>query len=199
MTRNFSLKDVRIKDPRVAMRVIIGVLLAANLVAAIVAFKPFGGSAEDLRREQQSLGTQLTAARARLAASRQLVQRVETARTQGDEFLGKYFMPAGPASAMVLTELTDLANASGIKMGQAQFSREEIEGSDSLMMLSWQVGFEGTYTNLAKFVNMVDKSPRFFIIENLSAAAPQQQGGQALNVTLKIDSFIRNAEGVPVI
>jgi len=39
-----------IKDPRVVMRAIIGVLLAANLVAAILAFKPFGGSAEDLRR-----------------------------------------------------------------------------------------------------------------------------------------------------
>ena len=104
-------------------------------------------------------------------------------------------MTSSEASALVLTELTALAKESGIKMGQAQFSREEVEGSNSLVMQSWQVGFEGTYANFAKFVNLVDKSQRFLIIENMSAAAPQQQGGQSLNVTLKIDSFIRDAAG----
>ena len=29
------------------------------------------------------------------------------------------------------------------------------------------------------------------IIENMQAAAPQQQGGQTLNVTLKIDTFVK--------
>jgi type IV pilus assembly protein PilO len=195
MTRNFELKGAQVKDPRVMMRVIIGVLLVANLTAAILAFKPFGGSAEDLRTEQQSLSAQLTAARTRLATSQRLVDKVQTARREGDQFLGEYFMTSSEASALVLTELTELAKESGIKMGQAQFSREEVEGSNSLVMQSWQVGFEGTYANFAKFVNLVDKSPRFLIIENMSAAAPQQQGGQSLNVTLKIDSFIRDAAG----
>src|SRR4051812_33241979 len=109
MTRNFELKGAQVKDPRVMMRVIIGVLLVANMAAAIVAFKPFGGSAEDLRREQQSLSGQLTAARARLAASQRLVDKVQTARREGDQFLGQYFMTSSAASALVLTELTELA------------------------------------------------------------------------------------------
>jgi hypothetical protein len=199
MSRNFSLKDVRVNDPRVAMRAVIGVLLLANLIVAAIALKPFGGSADDLRREQQSLGAQLTAARIRLTASRQLVDRVQTARSQGDEFLGHYFMKEDMASAQVLTELTELAQQSGIKMGQSSWSRDEIEGSDTLQMLSWQVGFEGTYANFTKFVNLLDKSPSFFIIETLSANAPQQQGGQSLNVMLKIDSFIRYAAGAPAL
>ena len=62
-------------------------------------------------------------------------------------------------------------------------------------MLSMQVGFEGTYANLTKFVNLIDKSERFLIIESLQAAAPQQQGGQRLNVTLKIDTFVKEAPG----
>lgn len=198
MTRNFNLKGVKVKDPRVVMRAIIGVLLVANLAAAIIAFKPFGGSADDLRREQQSLSGQLSAAQARLLASQRLVNKVQTARTQGDQFLGQYFMASGISSATVLMELTDLAKESGVKMGPSSFTRQEIEGSDSLVMQSMQVSFEGTYANLAKFVNLVDKSARFFIIENMTAAAPQQQGGQALNVTLKIDNFIRDV-GAPAL
>ena len=52
-----------------------------------------------------------------------------------------------------------------------------------------QAGYEGTYANLAKFVNLLDKSPRFLIIESMMAAP--QQTGQVLNVTIKVDTFVK--------
>jgi Tfp pilus assembly protein PilO len=201
MPRSFNLpKGLSVTDPRVMMRAIIGVLLAANLAAAVIAFKPFGGSAEDLRIEQQSLATELAQSQSRLAAARQLVEKVRKARTEGDAFLGKYFTDTGTTGAMIVEELRKSATDAGIKMGQATFNFEPIEGSDTLQMLTTQVGFEGSYANFSKFVNLLDKSPRFMIIENLQAAAPQLQAagahaapaaGQALNVTLKIDTFVR--------
>lgn len=192
MPRNFKLPfALNVKDPRVAMRVIIGVLLLANLAAAVVAFKPFGGSAEDLRRQQDALRAQVTRAQQNLKASRELVGKVEKARAQGDDFLTKYFTDIEQTSAMIYTELVEASRQAGIKMNGAQLDRGEIEGSETLQMLTTKVGFEGNYANLTKFVNLLDKSPRFMIIEDLQAAAPQQQGGQALNVTLKIDTFVK--------
>jgi len=67
---NFEWKGVTAKDPRVVMRAIIGLLLAANLVAAVIAFKPFGGSAEDLRRQTEMQRSQLARAQANLANTR---------------------------------------------------------------------------------------------------------------------------------
>ena len=195
MARNFSIRGVKIQDPRVVMRAAIGVLLAANLAAAVVAFHPFGGGADDLRRDQQRLGAQLSQLQQRLASSRVLVNKVNTARTQGDQFLGQYFTSEGTTASTILAELTQTAKDAGIRMGTAQCSYEPIEGSNTLKMLSTQVGFEGTYANLTKFVNLLDKSPRFMIIESMQAAAPQQQGGQSLNVTLKIDTFVKGAPG----
>jgi type IV pilus assembly protein PilO len=184
---------LNLKDPRILMRAVIGVLLAANLAAAIVAFKPFGGSADDLRRDQQSLASRLSQSQDRLARSKLLVEKVQKARSEEDAFLTKYFTDTGSTGAMILTELNQAAREAGIKMGQVTFSYEPLEGSDTLQELSTQAGFEGSYANLCKFVNLLDKSPRFMIIENLQAAAPQQQNGQALNVTLKIDTFVRGA------
>src|SRR5437899_3066101 len=192
MLRNFKVNP---KDPRLAMRAILGTLLLANVVAAVVVLKPFGGSAEDLRHQQHALEGQVSQIQARLATSRKLVDKVQTARQDSDEFLGEYFMDEPTSSAMILDELTTTAKEAGIQMGQAQWSREPIEGSETLFMLSMQVGFEGTYANLTKFVNLIDKSERFLIIESLQAAAPQQQGGQRLNVTLKIDTFVKEAPG----
>jgi Tfp pilus assembly protein PilO len=207
MPKSFDLAALNFKDPRVAMRGVIGVLLAANLAAAVVAFKPFGGSAADLEAQRQSLSAQLTQLQARVARNGQLVEKVEKARTEGDSFLGKYFSDTGSTGEMIVSELNQAAKDAGVKMGQATWNREPIEGSDTLEMLTTQVGFEGSYANLTKFVNLLDKSPRFMIIENLQAAAPQVQTqaggrgtpppvtGQALNVTLKIDTFVRASAG----
>ena len=193
MPSRFDVK--RLKEPRVLMRAIMGTLLAANLGAAIFAFHPFGGGAEDLAREQESLNAQLTRLEARAAASKRLVNKVETARTAGDQFLDQYFMDINRASALIVDELYKTARAAGVQMGQTSFNRNDIEGSDTLIMLSANVGFEGTYANLTKFVNLLDKSPRFLIIENMNATAPQSQGGQNINVTLKIDAFIKDPSG----
>jgi type IV pilus assembly protein PilO len=191
MPKSFNISGLKLKDPRVAMRVVIGALLVANLAAAVVAFKPFGGSAEDLRREQESLRAQVTRMQQVLANGRQLASKVEKARVERDQFIAKYFTDTDTTSAMILTELDQASRSAGIKMGQAQFTPEEIVGSETMHMLRTNVGFEGNYANFAKFVNLLDKSPRFMIIENLNAAAPQQQGGQLLNVTLTIDTFVK--------
>lgn len=185
------------------MRIIMGTLLAANLAAAVVAFKPFGGSADDLRREEESLQVQLRQLQAKLATTRRLTDKVQTARTQGDQFLGKYFLDERTVSATLVQELDNMATTAGIKMGQASLQPQEIEGSATLYMLSIQAGFEGSYANLMKFVNLVDKSPRFFILENMRAAAPQQQGPQrtaqpALTVSLKIDVFVTTQPGAVI-
>jgi Tfp pilus assembly protein PilO len=191
MPKNFNARSLQ--DPRVLMRAIIGVLLAANLVAAVVALKPFGGSAEDLRRQQAALSAQLAQLEKQLAYNKQLVEKIQKTRTEEDRFVNQYFSDTGTTGAMILAELTQTAKEAGIKPGTATFALEQLEGSDTLQELTTNMGFEGTYANFTKFINLLDKSPHFMVIENLQAAAPQQQGGQALNVTLKIDTFVRGA------
>jgi len=199
MPRNFKLaeklkwKGVAIKEPRVLLRAAIGTLLAANLVAAVMAFKPFGGSADDLRREQQALRVQLARLQTRAATSKRLVEKVETARREGDQFLANYVTDLRTMSSSIQAELNRTAKEAGIKALPATLDLEPIEGSDTLEMMTISAGYEGSYADLTKFVNLLDKSPRFLIIENMQTAP--QQGGQSLNVTLKLDTFVRETAG----
>ncbi len=185
----WKLDRARLKDPRVAARVVVGALLAANLAAALAAFHPWGGSAEDLRREEESLRGQVAAARARLERTRALVAKVEHARAEGDEFLDRYVTDARVTASVLIAELNRTAKEAGIRQKEATFVMEPVEGSDTLSQMTISVGYEGTYKNLTKFVNLLDKSPRFLIIENM-VAAPQQSGPN-LNVSFKLDTFVR--------
>ncbi|PWU03739.1 MAG: hypothetical protein C5B51_18360 [Terriglobia bacterium] len=190
MPRNFR---AAIKDPRLVMRVIIATLLAANLVAAVLAFKPFGGSADDLRRQQTDLRRQLAQAQAHLADTGRLVGKVEMARREGDDFLSKYFTDRRTTFSTVIAELDRAAQEAGIKPRDRSAELNAIEGSDTLQMMSISAGYEGTYAALEKFVNLLDKSPRFLIIESMQAAP--QQNGQTLTVTVKLDTFVRELPG----
>ena len=171
------------------MRILLGVLLAANLVAAGILLFPPGGSAEDLERELASLQSQAATKRALLEKTRQHVAAVELGRAEGDQFLGTYFLTRRAAAEMLLTELGNAAAGSKIKSKESSISIEPIDGSDTLSMMSIVANYEGTYADLLHFVHEIDRSKSLMIIESLNAAP--QSGTNNLSVSLKLDTFVR--------
>ena len=171
-----------------AWRIVLGGLVVANLAAAALMMYPPGGSADQVERQFSTLQSQVAARRAVLLKTRQNVAAVAKGRGQGDEFLGSYFLARRTAYSTLLSELVTAADQAQIKPREHAYVIEPIEGSDTLSMMTITANYEGTYSNLMKFVNAVDRSPRLLIIEGLNAA-PQQNS--TLSVNMKIDAFVR--------
>jgi hypothetical protein len=196
MRRSFSLPvkglGMAWNDPRFAMRVLIGILLAANLWAAVEAFRPFGGSVEDLERQRAALAGRETDLDARIAADRKLTEKTQSARLEGDRFIEKYFVEARTSASDITEAVYQAATDAGVQILNASYDLQSLEGSSSLQMLTVTAGYEGNYQSLTKLINLLDKSRRLFIIESMQTAVPQQNG-QKLTIQLKIDAFIRGA------
>jgi len=173
------------------IRIVLGALLAANLIAAGLVMFPPGGSAESLQREMATLQSQLAQSKARVERSREHVAAVEKGREEGDQFLAGYFLERRTAYSTLLTEISEAATSSKIKQREYSYSTEPIEGSDTLSMMSITANFDGSYRDVLSFVHELDKSPRLLIIESLNAAP--QQGGNTLSVSMKIDTFVRDS------
>lgn len=188
MRRNFSA-NTNWRDPRIVGRVLAGILAAANLVAAALIVFPPGGSADELERQLASLQSQAAAQRAQLVRTRQHADSVEKGRQEGDQFLGNYFLARRTAYSTLLSELVSAADQSKIKPKEHAYSTEPIEGSDALSMMTISANYEGSYANLMHFIHEIDSSPRLLIIEGLNAAP--QQGSGILNISMKIDTFVR--------
>ena len=186
-----SLNWQKLKDPRVTVRAAIGVLLVANLAMAVLAFKPFGGSADDLMKQETAREAELDTLNNQVHTTKQMVEKVQLARQAGNDFLAKYFMARRNTTTAIWSELQRIATESGVTAGPDSYEFDAIEGSDTLQILRVQVGCEGNYQNIAKFVNLLDKSPRFLIVENMHANAVQT--GQKVNVSFKVDSFVKDA------
>jgi hypothetical protein len=176
-----------------ALRVLLGVLLAANLVAAGFLLYPPGGSAEDLQKELASLQSQATTKKALLEKTKQHVAAVELGRSEGDQFLGTYFLTRRAAAERMLTELGNAASGSKIKEKERSISIEPIDGSDTLNMMSIVASYEGEYADLLHFVHQIDQSSSLMIIESMNAAP--QAGSRMLSVSIKLDMFVREDQG----
>jgi Tfp pilus assembly protein PilO len=193
MRKSFNLSS-QWREPRVLLRGIIGALLIANLAAAVIAFKPFGGGADDLERQEASLQQQISTMRKRIDAGKLLVDKMQNARHDKDQFLAKYVTDERIGTSTLLEELQRIATEAGVKQLPITQNEQDIEGSSTFKMVTVTEGCEGSYASLAKFINLVDKSPHFLIIESLQTTAPQQNGG-ALIVQLKINTFVNGGEG----
>lgn len=186
----------RYSSPQFILRAVIGVLVVANLVGVGLLLYPPGGSAEDLEKELASLQSQAATKRALVEKTRQHVAAVELGRSEGDHFLGNYFLPRRTAPAMMFSELARAAAGSKIVDKGASVSIEPIDGSDTLSMMSITANYEGKYPDLMHFVHEIDRSSTLAIIESLNAAP--QANTDVLSVAMRLDLFVRDDSGLPL-
>jgi hypothetical protein len=187
MPRNSSLK-IGVSNPQSVIRLVLGLLAAANLVAGYFVFRPLGGSPQELRQQVVEMRGQIRQQSAALDRTKVLAGKIEIGRGEGDKFMSKYFLPRRTAYSTIMAELTDLATQAKITPKESANSIDPIEGSDVLEMMQITANYETTYGDLVRFINMVDKADRLLVMESLNATP--QQGGGKINVMMKLDTFV---------
>ena len=188
MPRNFSLRAVRLTNPRSVIQLVLGVLVAANLVAGYFVLRPLGGSSQELRQQAAEMTAQIRQQQGVLDRTRLLASKIELGRGEGDKFMTKYFLPRRSAYSIVMAELNDLAGQAKVTAKESANAIEAVDGSDTLEMMQITANYEATYADLVRFVNLIDKSDRLLVMESMNATP--QQGGGKLNVLLKLDTFV---------
>lgn len=181
------------RDPKSAVRAVLGVLLLANLAAAWFVFQTPGGSLESLESDVLAAQRTLAARQAALEGAQRAVDLAAKANESGGQFLDVYFLARRTAYSTLLAELEEAAGKAGIKPRDRSYNYEPVEGSEDLGMLTINANYEGTYGDLIQFVNAIDRSRRLLIIDQL-AAQPQAQAG-GLVVNMKLNAFFREEAG----
>ena len=140
------------------MRLGLGLLLAANLVAGYFVLRPIGGSPSELRQQATEMRAQIRQQQHALDQMRSLAGKIEIGRGEGDGFMGKYFLPRRTAYSTIVAELNQVANESKVTPKESSYGIEPVEGSDTLKMMQITANYEANYADLIKFVNLIDKS-----------------------------------------
>jgi type IV pilus assembly protein PilO len=177
------------RDPRAPWKIGLAALGLANIAAFFLFVRPIGGSARDLDEELRRLQSSYRAEQQQVNRAKAIAAKLTTARTEQEKFMNSHFMDRRTASSTILTELGGAVKNAGLTLREHSFVIEPVEGTDRLGMMTISANYEGSYGDLIRFVNLMDHSPRFLIIDTIQAA-PQQQTGK-LAVRFRMNTFVR--------
>jgi type IV pilus assembly protein PilO len=181
------------REPQIVSRLVLGVLLVANIFAAWTVVSPVGGSSEELEAQIAGVRVQIEQRRTAVERLRNINSRVEQGRTATDEFMLSHFMTRRTASSTIVSEIIRVAKESGMRAKEHAFAFDPIEGTEDLTIMTVTGSYEGTYGDLLQFINRLDKSPRFLIVDTLTATPVQGSGN--LTVSIKMNTFVREESG----
>jgi len=160
--------------------VALAVLLALDVVAVVVLLTPLAGSAAARRQEFATVRRQVQAKIKQVIPPDQVQVRVDEARTQIDAF---YKDRLASGSAALTADLGKLASQSGVQLNAARY--EELDSDlPGLRHVRITANVTGDYLQEVKFINSVERSKMFLIVDSISLAE-QSAGVVRLGVTLE--------------
>ena len=173
-----------LRQTRKNLKVALAVMVAVDLVAAIVYFSPVVGSTESRRQEMNELQFELTTKTRQVAPLKDLPQKVVLASQQINNFYKKRFPTQ---QSQILTEIGKLAVANGVSIEQEKYSIKDAEvgGLEPELM---EVGLSGNYTSLARFINAVERDEMFFIIDSVTLGG---QANRPVRLDMKLETYLK--------
>jgi|SRR3984885_6125185 type IV pilus assembly protein PilO len=169
----------------------VGLLLILNLVLGVRLFLAWStlrsASAEQLQQQQ----TAYRALQLEMSPLRGLPQKVDLSRTQADEFYAARFPSA---YSTVSATINDLATKNSVRLTNLAYTPTPAVAG--LAQLRMDASLSGEYAPMMHFINGLERSKTFFLINGLTLTG--QQGG-LVNLRLRLNTYLHAAglNGLP--
>ncbi len=172
-------------NSRRGLKIAIGAMLAADLVAVVVLFSPLVGSEDSRRLQINELRAELTKKTHAVEPLRGMDKKIVLAKNQIGEFYKDRF--AAKDSDLV-NELGKLASENSIHIQQEHYKEEDAESS-GIVPVEIDGSFSGDYLQLVRFINTLERSKMFFEVDSVDLAG-EGEGPVKLGIT--IHSYLRS-------
>ncbi len=147
-----------------------------------------------LSNKLEASSVQLQEARAaRTAAERQIAAYNEVLQTIDQVYTEWWATPEERLTALIL-EIRKLAAKSQLRPPSVSYNHaaSSLKGEPT-STLSISFGVQGSYHQVRKFINMLELSPQFVIIDELGLSGPAD-GGSTLQFSIQLKTLFRETE-----
>jgi Tfp pilus assembly protein PilO len=172
-------------NSRRKLKVAIGAMLAADVIAAAVLFSPLVGSADSRKLQLSQLRVELQKKTREVEPLRGMDKKIVLAKDQ----IGGFYKDRFAAKDSDLTnELGKLAAENGVRIQQARYKEEDAESS-GVIPIEIEGSFSGDYLQLVRFINTLERSKLFFTVDSVDLAG-ESTGPVKLQITMH--SYLRS-------
>jgi len=172
-------------NSRRKLKIAIGAMLAADVVAMAVLFSPLVGSADSRQLQLHQLSVELQKKTRTVEPLRGMDKKIVLAKDQ----IGGFYKDRFALKDSDLTnELGKLAAENRVQIQQAKYKQEDAESS-GVIPVAIEGSFSGDYLQLVRFINALERSKLFFAVDSVDLAG-ENTGQVRLGIT--IHSYLRS-------
>jgi type IV pilus assembly protein PilO len=172
------------------------VLVASLLLAdAVMAFYYFNMAASDrpAHQELQAQTTEIRLLQADVARARAIQQAMPSTKADCERF--KQSLPSARTGFSVITsELGELGHKAGLQITSLDFHSADIRARD-LTEVAVNASVSGNYKSIMNFVNGLQRSKNYYIVESLTLGQDTGPAGASgiVKVDLHLKSYFKGA------
>jgi type IV pilus assembly protein PilO len=174
-----------IRETRKKLMPVVIALVVLDLACVGYLFSPAGRSRQARQREYVKLRQQLVAKQQEVLPTRGMDQKLKQA---SKDITGFYDTRFPTEYSSVAEELGKIAADTGVHVSGVKYDEKDaaIEG---LRKVTMELSISGDYLQEVKFINSLERSKMFFLIDGITLA--EQQGNVRLQ--LKLETYMREA------
>lgn len=167
---------------RKRFRVIATLLAAVALIAALVAFLPWRPTAQEKTLELNAAKLETKRLESEVEPLRDLPEKLVKARAD----IGSFYKERFPDHFSAIPEtLGRLAAESGVQLSDVKYETQTAEVEmPGLQRVAMQAVVSGDYPKVVRFINAVERSKVFFLVESITLAEEGKGGGVRLQMSI---------------
>ena len=172
---------------RTRLQAALGILLAINVILVFFLVKSPGLTAADRQKEVASLETRVRNAESRVNRLEQLKTKVRNATQNEEKFSQANFLTRSSAFSTMLSDLEQLASANHLVPSNATYNLDSKDNNLGWTSVTVRLQLDGDYPSLVRFLNQLEKSKLFWIIESMDVSGQQ---GSTLRLNLQAVTYL---------
>jgi hypothetical protein len=173
-----------LRKARTKLQVAAGILVAVDVVAILLLLSPCAGSEASRQAQMRQLWLGLKSRET--APWRGLDKKIPVAKQEIADFYRDRF-PSGYSE--ISNSVDKIASESGVKISSEKYDQKDAE-LEGVQRVEIQADVAGDYLQLVKFINTLERSKVFFIVNDLQIAG--EQSGQ-VKLQIKFETYLRQA------
>ncbi len=170
-------------ETRKRLSIWLAALLLVDVIALVVLFSPLVGSEKERGAELQQLTVQLKQRRQEVERVGDIDKKISLATQQIDSF---YRDRLPMRDSAVSDALGKLAADSGVKLEQVKYDPKD--AAAGLRPLEVDASLSGDYPQLARFLNSLERSQLFFIVDGVDFSGQQNN---VVRLQMKLRTFLK--------
>jgi len=189
------IRSFDVREERYRVAAVLGILASLNLVLYLVLNLPRMHREAVEARRVDAVTQDLSSLSRRVGLMKELDHRFGTESRKIDTFFNDVLGTKETRMIQIQREVRSIAGSFGLDPETINYQREVLD-KVALVRFQINVPLVGDYRNLRQFINKIEHSQNFLIIDGV-ALGGSKDGGALLDLTIQLSTYFKSTEIAP--